>query len=610
MNLTHRRLPGCEHFDTAPFDQAAMHLGHAITGIGAQVFWAKEWSKSLADDILSQLTGAPWFVVTDEPEGWLLVSIPGMKEDPCPHCVSWALHNGPLRRLSREGHHLNPLRQLMRSPMEFMHIAHALHESISLPGASLVHWPQMSHWPRQVGHRHRLPQREYLWREPWCPSCGEKHGTPEPVDGNAIIQHHFDHAGPWVGRFSEWGTYGLPPWGCNVTLNVTARGDGRALPGARDRASGKGRNELESARSAVGECIERRAVTAPPPWMYVADDISTNDLLRRGGLVMTPAECNPFGEKQWAERRAINARGHAHYKVPAHRADNDTSLDWVKAWDYVEKAYRRIPLDHVFYRPGIPRKYFVPDTNGAAASPDSFEEAACRGFRELVERDAYAPWWFFMQEGKPEIPLEIDPWTAQAKKVFWEQHRRHVHLLDLTVIPSMPVVQCVTYLDTPLQTGPAKGGLDIITGAGCGVDTAEAARRAVGEAVQCMGSNLTFEQRQAIHNNDPDALIGAGWNRDTAPWHWPGVDAPSIVLPRKYDAREELQRYAQIMKDMGSWLAVVDISPGARDLRVAKVFTPTLVHFWLRAGQPRLYELSGVEGVTEDDIPQRVQQWL
>ena len=621
MNLTHHRLAGCEHFDTGAFDATMRDLGHAITGDGAPVFWAKQWRKSLANEIRRRFREAthsmlPWFVITDEPEGWLLVSVPGHAEDPCPHCVSWAIHNGPVRRLSREDRYRNPLRQLMRSPMEFVHVAHALDEALGLPAASLVHWPQMSHFPRQVGHRHRLPQREYLWREPWCLMCGQPEAHRGPVDGNAVIQHHFDHAGPWVGRFSGWGTYGLPPWGCNVTMNVTARGDGGALPGARDRASGKGRTQVESARSAVGECIERRAVTAPPPWLEVKRDIRAahlrgDGLADPGPLVMTPRECNPFSERQWDARDAVNARGHAHYAIPRHRADDWTDLDWVEGWDYTKQEARWIPMDHVFYRPGIPRKYFVPDTNGAAASPDSFEEAVCRGFRELAERDAFAPWWFWMQEGKPEIPMEIDSWTAGAKKAFWKHHRRHVHMLDLTVIPELPVVVCVTYLDTPLQSGPAKGGLDIVTGAGCGVDTAEAARRAVGEAVQCMGSNLSFEERQAIHNDDPDALVGAQWTRETAPWHWPGVDAPSIVLPRKnYDPHEMIEEYAETMRGLSGWLAAVDVSPGARDLRVAKVFAPELCHFWRREAQGRLYELSGGKGSKPEDIPQTVEQWL
>ena len=610
MNLTHRKLVGCEHIDTGPFDEMAAKLGHEIVEDGQPVFWAREWSRRVANTIGDEELPATWFVVTDEPEGWVLVAVPGYEEDPCPHCVSWAVHNGPVRRLSREGGHRNPLRQLMRSPMELVHVAHALDQALALPAASLVHWPQMSHFPRQVGFRHFVPQREYLWREPWCVHCGMK-TAPEPVDGNALIQHHTDHAGPWVGVLSEWGVYGCPPWGANVTGNVTARGDGTALPGARDRASGKGRNEEESHRSMIGECIERRALTAPPPWLSVKRNISTHDLECKGALTMTPEQCNPFSERQWTARGSINARGHAHYALPRHRADAHTPLDWVKGWDYTAKAWRHIPLDHVFYRPGRPRKHFVPDTNGCAASPDSYEEAVCRGFRELVERDAYAAWWWWQKDDLPEIPLGIDPWTAQAPDQLWKHYRRHVHLLDMTVIPSMPVVQCVTWLDTPLQSGPAKGGWDIVTGAGCGVDTAEAARRAVGEAVQCIGGNLSFEERQAIHNNDPDALVGAQWTRETAPWHWPGKDGPSIVLPqRKYDPKDMIEGYCDIMRGMGGWLAAVDITPGARNLRVAKVFAWPLQHFWRREGNPRLYELSGREGLTEQDIPQSTEIWL
>ena len=564
-------LAGTEHWDKAAL---AEHAGEAV------IFTATGWSKGVADSIAHWLADRKhkgrWAVVTDEPEGWLAVVVPPRTDAPCPHCLSWRIHNSPIRRLSREIRFTQPVRALRRSPHELADVGRWIGRQTHPPAAVLQHWPQMSWWGRA-----QVPRHEWIWREEWCPTCGDpKFVAGDGADVRAIVQHHHDHAGPWGGIFSETHTAGTAA-APNVVLNVTARGDGRGLPGARDRASGKGRTVQESAAGAVGECTERRAVTAPPPWARVIRGASREWMTAQGYRTLPHHDLQPFSEDQWRRRHAINAEGHAHYKVPEERPDDTTELDWVEGRDLVSGGTVWLPLDHVFYRPGRPRRHFVPDTNGCAAGT-SPSDAVERGFRELAERDAWNAWWVGA-ESPPGLPLDIDPQAVAVAREL-AQHGRSIHLLDLTLFPDLPVVMAVSPLVEPLKDGPAEGGLDIIHGAGCAPTFAEAARRAVGEVVQCAMLGSPPAHRLAFHVNDPDALQGMRWNRETAPWHWPeGEHRPAD--PEK--PTSWFYGYRDLAKQWGSPLVAVDISPGARELPVWKVVCPFLAHFWPRRAHPR-----------------------
>ena len=570
-------FPGTEDWDVE---------GLAAAAGSCTVFTAKVWSKGLADDIAEYLgsrTVHRWAVVTDEPEGWLAIVIPARTDAPTPHCLSWRVHNSPIRRLSREMGFTQPVRALRRHPEELRQVGAWIGQQ-SDPGTAIVqHWPQLSWWGRRV-----VPPHEWIWREPWMDG---KDAPQEAVDVRAIVQHHHDHAGPWGGTFSESSTVGVD--GCpNVVLNVTARGDGRALPGARDRASGKGRTVQESAASAVGECTERRAITAPAPWLRTLRN-NRMQIARAGLRTLEFHELEPFSEAQWLAGDAINATGHAHYKVPANRPDDDTVLDWVEGEDLATGETVMLPLDHLYYRPGRARSHFVPDTNGAAAGR-SREDAIERGLRELAERDAWCQWWYG-KERKPAIPLDVDPQCLAVEKAL-AGHGRTLHLLDLTLNPMFPVVMAVGALAVPLKDGPAKGGNDLIHGAGCAPTFAEAARRAVGEVIQCAMLGSDPAKRLAFHLNDPAARIGMGWNRDTAPWNWPDPDQVRRGVDPATPEDGWLAAYARMARAGGHALIVHDMTPGFRELPVWKAVAPFFRHFWPRLAHPRWPTSDGTTG--------------
>ena len=570
--------------------------------VQAPLFHADRWSRSFAERIADsgELDG-PWYALTEEPEGWLLFAGDTRRADePGPLDVAWRIHCGPIRRLAREPASRQPTRQRL-SEMELACIAATLadiHEGGDVQ-ASLTWFPLHQRWNR-TRFRRRLeqdPQTELVW--PLDPPAGasrEPLTLDDPgIDPDVAVEHERLHAGPWAGLFTACGDYGVSGWASNVVLDVTGRGDGRPLPGARDRASGKGRTWEESFRSAVGEAIERRALTTPHPGIEKIEQVAHRWV---DTPCVSPDDCQPFSERQWREQDQVNRAGHAHYKLPLERTTNETLLDWMEGRDALTGEPVLVPFDHVFYRLGIPRKHFVPDTNGAAAGR-SFKDAAGRAVCELVERDAVSRWWYLREE-KHGLPLTVDPWVARGPDHL-AKWGRGLHLLDVTLHPELPVVVAVSPLLEPLRNPPWSGGLDMITGAGCAPTYSEAARRAVGEIVQCAMLGRPLEERLAFHHHDPAARQGALWNRETCPWHFPqGGAVWQSPAPVEGGEEERWQACLAVLRRVGGRCVLLDITPDRRSLRVAKVVSPALVHFWPRFGHPAF---AGYEERTLNPVP-------
>jgi len=67
-------------------------------------------------------------------------------------------------------------------------------------------------------------------------------------------------------------------------------------------------------------------------------------------------------------------------------------MEWSPVWSLRDNRFRYLPTStlYFFYRGPYP---YPADSNGCAAG-NTREEAIVQGFLELVERDAYAIWWY------------------------------------------------------------------------------------------------------------------------------------------------------------------------------------------------------------------------
>jgi ribosomal protein S12 methylthiotransferase accessory factor len=91
--------------------------------------------------------------------------------------------------------------------------------------------------------------------------------------------------------------------------------------------------------------------------------------------------------------------------------DRSARIEWSPVWSLRDQRFKYVPtsLLYFFYRgPGA----ILADSNGCAAG-NTLEEAIVQGFLELVERDAYAIWWYNRQR-----PRDLDQFGDYVKSTL------------------------------------------------------------------------------------------------------------------------------------------------------------------------------------------------
>ncbi|UYQ65255.1 YcaO-like family protein [Streptomyces peucetius] len=254
---------------------------------------------------------------------------------------------------------------------------------------------------------------------------------------------------------------GAPPRYTAMTADV---GDARrfgAWPA--DRVSlGTTFGDPEGARiAAVAEAVERYCGNRlPPPGHPGAPRRATAaELVAEGGTVYGPGELPAYADWQYA-RPGFEYR----------RLTADTPALWARGQENGEECWAPVALTHLNWRQGdlrsLPRTHHL--NYAGIATGQGFDDAVERGLLEVVERDALELWWHLDGPARGIDPASVPGLT------------RDLDGCDLEVsIVEMPseFAPCMA----ALVHDPARG----IHAAGfaCRYDPAEAARKAVLEAV-------------------------------------------------------------------------------------------------------------------------------
>ena len=110
--------------------------------------------------------------------------------------------------------------------------------------------------------------------------------------------------------------------------------------------------------------------------------------------------------------------------------DPSAEIEWSPVWSLRDGRFKYLPTSilYFFYRgPGE----FLADSNGCAAG-NTLEEAIVQGFLELVERDAYAIWWYNrLQRAEVDLGKLDDSYVCNLQTQLAETGRR-LWVLDVT----------------------------------------------------------------------------------------------------------------------------------------------------------------------------------
>ena len=300
------------------------------------------------------------------------------------------------------------------------------------------------------------------------------------------------------------------------------------------------------------------------------------------GEAIPPNDVRLFSEAQFDETQAAQSACGEGGERPR-RFDRSTAIEWTPVWSLCDERFKYLPTSLLYYsydRPGADPIHA--DSNGCAAG-NTLEEAIVQGFLELVERDAYAIWWY-NRLYCAEIDIERlgDPYISDVRMLFAERGRR-LWLLDITSDLSIAAVIAVAHWTEGDQE-------HLETGSGAHFDLRIAALRAVTELNQCLsigqmtgrGTDASDAGSQPLPLRDHDYLVP----------HGKPVARPDFAAEfGSLDPGRQVTACVELVRRLGHDFLVLDQTRPDIEAPVARVIVPGLRHFYRRFAPGRLYDV-------------------
>ena len=357
----------------------------------------------------------------------------------------------------------------------------------------------------------------------------------------------------------------------------------------RTKSAGKGSTPRQSEASALCEALERYSGA------FHGDEIRCRRRFADfagAGEAVHPNDVQLFSELQLDDAARINSGGHPYNVVPP-RLDPDAEIDWSPVWSLTRGRHRYLPTALLYYGKSADHRGltdFVADSNGCAAG-NTLEEAILQGFLELVERDAFAVWWY-NQLRLPGVDLDSfgDEYLATASD-YYRGLNRDLWVLDVTADLGIP-----TFVALSRRTD--KEAEDIIYGAGAHIDPHIAALRAVCELNQFLNwVQGTGPGGAGYRVDDPQCLWW--WRNATLadhPYLAPAADmAPrgkaDYPVPETEDLQKDVERCRALIEARGMEFLVLDQTRPDIGMPVARVIVPGMRHYWERFAPGRLFDV-------------------
>jgi len=464
--------------------------------------------------------------------------------------------------------------------------------------------------------------KHYVAHRPQCPSCGQEMlrdpgRAPEPiklvgggkllrnsggyrtVSSRATVERFRKHVSPLTGVVSrlERIEVDLPlntNWLAIHNFSAPALSVDQLKSGLTGGSFGKGSTTEQAEASALMEAIERYS------GIFQGDEIR---MLRRftdfpAGDAIFPNDVLLVSEAQVRQR--LQEHEHEHMRreqpptvvdsgeppempIPTAAFDRSEVIEWSPAWSLRDKRFKYLPTTMLYFFYRGPEGFYVgADSNGCAAG-NTREEAIVQGFLELVERDAYAIWWYNRLQ-RPEVDLSQfeDAYIRDLKNEFADTGRR-VWLLDVTNDLGIPTFITISHW--------AENGEEFIEfGSGAHFDPRIAALRAMTElnqflSIGMMGgrdTNLSVSKDAPFRLKDHPYLIPSG----TSPIR-PDAGAKFGSL----DTRGQVLACVDLVKRAGLDFLVLDQTRPDIEVPVVRVLVPGLRHFYRRFAPGRLYDV-------------------
>ena len=561
---------------------------------------------------------SPWMLV--RPQGMEALFGPIFRADrqgPCWDCLAYRLRShqevhGFLRNIAGEEGAFKPF-AAEPGVVEGLYalIAAEIVKWLVLEEAAPIHDQAMA---MNVGTFASSPHR--VMRRPQCLACGDEalhrpDRSPVPVRMQSSPKTHLNSGGArsvtpevtlsryrhlvspisgvvtWLRRTTDEADSWLHVYWSGSNLGVRGRTLSSLRRSLRSKSAGKGSTREQSEVSALCEALERYSGA------YHGDEIRTCKRLLEfsGEEAIHPNDVQLFSGHQLDNAASINAKGHPYNVVPP-RLEADAEVDWTPVWSLTQQRHRYLPTSMLYSMPAEQRgpSDLIADSNGCAAG-NTLAEAVLQGFYELVERDAFAIWWYNESRvSAVDLASFDDDYLASAPD-HYARYERELWMLDVTADLGIPTF-------VALSRRPDAQTEDIIYGAGAHADPRVAALRALCELNQC----LTWLPRPGSSDGRPridDALALWWWKTARladCPWLAPAAEAPAkqgsdYPLVESSDIRDDVEYCRALVEAAGMEFLVLDQTRPDIGMPVVRVVVPGMRHFWARFAPGRLYDV-------------------
>ncbi len=599
--------------------------------------------------------GAPWMLV--RPRGMEALFGPVFRADrqgPCWDCLA--------SRLSRHKEAHQFLRHVAGEDAAFRPFAAepvVLEAIYGLIAAEIVKWLVLDEAAPIHGQAISMHvgtfaiSKHTVLRRPQCPACGDEvlyrpDRPPAPLRLKSSPKRHRNSGGArsvapevtlaqyrhlvspvsgvvtWLTRTTDENDAWLHVYWAGSNPGMRSRSLSSLRRSLRSKSAGKGSTREQSEASALCEAMERHSGA------FSGDEIRHcgrfADFAAEDGAIH-PNAVQLFSDDQLDNAERINAKGHPYNIVPP-RFDPAAEIDWTPVWSFTQGRHRYLPTSMLYSMAPEQRgpSDLTADSNGCAAG-NTLEEAILQGFYELVERDAFAIWWY-NRLSVPGVDLSsFDDEFLTSAADYYGRCEREVWMLDVTSDLGIPSF-------VALSRRPDAETEDIIYGAGAHADPRLAALRALCELNQCLtwlprpggregggrdGGQHGSPGRPGRHGqhgspdrpgrhgspappsrpmiDDPMAL---NWWKTAriadCTWLIPATDAPQRQAAQypeieTRDTREDVEYCRALVEARGMEFLVLDQTRPDIGMPVARVIVPGMRHFWARFAPGRLYDV-------------------
>ncbi|HEY2526553.1 MAG TPA: TOMM precursor leader peptide-binding protein [Xanthobacteraceae bacterium] len=446
--------------------------------------------------------------------------------------------------------------------------------------------------------------RHYVAARPQCPSCGRKQlrdpgraavpvelgatgkllmtsGGYRSVAPAATVARFRKHVSPLTGVVSR-----LERIDADLPLNTNyyavhnfsapARTVNELRAGLSGGSFGKGSTAEQGEASALMEAIERYS------GIFQGDEIRVTRRFTdfASGEAIAPNDVLLFSDAQYrADPTSSEADAPS---APPAVFDRSSAIEWSPVWSLRDKRFRYLPtsLAYFFYRG--PREIHA-DSNGCAAG-NTLGEAIVQGFLELVERDAYAIWWYNrVQRAEVDLAQLDDSYVRELQTKLAETGRR-LWVLDVTSDLGIPTYIAVTHW---MQNGQE----NIEFGSGAHFDARIALLRALTELNQFLSIGLMGGASGEKSSLDGTTPLRLQEHPFLTPSDQPAVQPALASKFGRLDTHEQVTACVRLAERAGLDFLVLDQTRPDIDVPVVRVIVPGLRHFYRRFAPGRLYDV-------------------